>query len=86
MRRVDYQGKEYLIFTRSGMRLLDSMHEKGIPVVCECARGDEHAGKCEVKYPKDTQFLLSAPTELEQRVLGPKLEKGFRLACQALFM
>ncbi len=85
MRRVEYGGEEYLIFTRSGWRLIDSLRERGVPVECDC-KGDQSSAKCAVKFPKDTAFLLTAPTPLERKVLGPeKLEKGFRLACQALW-
>lgn len=84
MRRIDYQGEEYLIHTRSGMPLKVAMEERGIPVDCDCAT-KESSGKCEVKWPKDTAFLLTAPTSLERSVLGEKVDKGFRLACQAMF-
>lgn len=85
MRRVEYQGNEYLIHTRSGFRLIDAMRERGVPVACNCDQ-DATSNACEVKYPKDTAFLLTPPTAREQQVLGAdKLNKGFRLACAALF-
>lgn len=85
MRRVEYSGQEYLIHTRSGQRLLDTMREMGIPVECDC-KGHESSAKCAVKFEKGTLFLLNAPNELERRTLGPdKLEQGYRLSCQALY-
>jgi Na+-transporting NADH:ubiquinone oxidoreductase subunit NqrF len=86
MRRIDYQGEEYLIHTRSGMKLLQALREMGIPATCDC---DEAKGtsteQCVVKWPKDTQFLLTAPTALEKKVLGTRMAQGYRLACQTIF-
>lgn len=86
MRRIDYQGQEYLIHTRSGMRLMDAALESGVPVQCDCNHKSGQSGaKCAIKWPKDTQFLLTAPTALEREVLGDQLKQGLRLACQAIF-
>lgn len=84
MRRIDYQGQEYLVHTRSGMTVKDAIGELGVPVTCDC-NGKASSAKCEVRWPKDTQFLLTAPTELERTVLGDKLQSGYRLSCQAMF-
>lgn len=84
MRRIDYKGEEYLIHTRSGMRVIDAMRESGIPVGCDCS-AKESTQQCIVKWPKDTQFLLTAPTDYERKVLGDQLAQGYRLACQAIF-
>jgi ferredoxin len=84
MRRIDYQGKEYLVHTRSGMNLLEALRESGVPVQCDCD-GEHSSAQCAVKWPKDTLFLLTAPTPLERKVLGDQLEGGYRLACQAMF-
>lgn len=84
MRRIEYGGNEYLIHTRSGMRLLETMQEFGIPVACDC-KGAESSGKCTVKFERPVLFLLNNPTALERQVLGEKIEQGFRLACQALY-
>lgn len=83
MRRIQYQGEEYLIHTRSGMRVSDSMREMGIPVPAYTDRENVEATK--VKWPKDTAFLLFAPTELEQELLGQELAGGYRLADEAIF-
>jgi 2Fe-2S ferredoxin len=84
MRRIDYNGEEYLVHTRSGMKVIDALREQGVPVECDC-KGNESTGKCMVKWPKDTAFLLTSPTEFERQVLGDKLGQGYRLACQAIF-
>lgn len=84
MRRIDYKGEEYLIHTRSGMRVVDAMMERGIPIDCD-PKGDMTGEGCRVKWPKDTQFLLTAPTERERRVLGDQVDKGFRLIYDAIF-
>lgn len=84
MRRIDYKGQEYLVHTRSGMTLRDAIRELGVPVECDCAKASS-TGICEVKWPKDTAFLLTAPTELERTTLGDKLGQGYRLSCQAIF-
>jgi Na+-transporting NADH:ubiquinone oxidoreductase subunit NqrF len=85
MRRIDYKGEEYLIHTRSGMKLIQALHESGIPATCDCDGKGGSTEQCVVKWPKDTQFLLTAPTEHEKKVLGDRLSQGYRLACQAMF-
>jgi ferredoxin len=85
MRRIDFKGEEYLIHTRSGMRVIDALLEQGIGAECDCSAQGTSSGHCTVKWPKDTAFLLTAPTELEQRILGDELSRGYRLACQAMF-
>lgn len=85
MRRIDYQDEEYLIHTRSGMTLLDALRESGIPAVCDCDGREKSSSKCMVKWPKDTAFLLTAPTAFEKKVLGDQLNAGYRLACQTMF-
>jgi len=86
MRRIDYNGEEYLIHTRSGTNIVESMAELGVAVECDCnPKKGQSEGKCSVKWPKDTAFLLTGPTDLERQVLGEKLDKGHRLACQAMF-
>jgi hypothetical protein len=83
MRRIQYKGEEYLIHTRSGMRVADAMREMGIQVPEYTT--ETNVEEMKVKWPKDTAFLLMAPTELERRLLGQELEQGYRLADQAIF-
>lgn len=85
MRRIDYKGEEYLIHTRSGMRLLDALKEHGIAATCDCDGREHSTQQCVVKWPKDTAFLLTAPTDFERKVLGDQLNQGYRLGCQAMF-
>lgn len=85
MRRIKYKDEEYLVHTRSGMRLIDALVEQGVPVTCDCDGQSHTTEQCLVQWPKDTAFLLTEPTEFERRQLGDRLEKGHRLACQALF-
>lgn len=84
MRRIEYGGQEYLVHTRSGMKLIQALREFGIPVECDCKAGASSA-KCQVKFEKGTMFLLSKPTALERSVLGDQVDSGFRLACQAQY-
>ena len=85
MRRIKYKDEEYLIHTRSGLRVLDVMRDHGIPVDCDCDGAEQSSEHCVVSWPKDTAFLLTAPTPLEKKVLGDRLNQGQRLACQAMF-
>lgn len=86
MRRIDYNGEEYLVHTRSGMRVLDAVREAGVPAECDCdSKKGTTGSKCVVKWPKDTAFLLTSPTALEKQALGDMIDKGHRLACQAMF-
>lgn len=85
MRRINYKGQEHLMHTRSGMSLLAAMQEQGIPAECDCDGVAQSSELCLVKWPKDTEHLLTAPTEFEQKVLGSRLAQGFRLGCQAIF-
>ena len=85
MRRIDYNGQEYLIHTRSGMRLVDVMQEMGVPVVCNLKNPAENVEACMVKFEKAQLFLLTPPTALEKELLGAKLNDGFRLVGETLF-
>jgi ferredoxin len=85
MRRIDYKGEEYLIHTRSGMRVLDALREHGIGATCDCDQKENSTGVCKVKWPKDTAFLLTAPTDFERKMLGNEVDQGYRLSCQAIF-
>lgn len=87
MRRVEYGEQEALVFTRSGWKLMDSLREKGVHVNCDCnPKTGASSGQCAIKYPRGEQFLLTAPTELEVKVLGQeKIDKGYRLGCQAVW-
>jgi|GEM_PF-2304793 len=85
MRRIDYKGEEYLVHTRSGMTLLDALREHGVPVQCDCDGRTHSTAQCTVKWPKDTAFLLTAPTPFERQILGDQLNAGQRLACQTMF-
>ncbi|MFZ5815559.1 MAG: hypothetical protein ACOY93_09705 [Bacillota bacterium] len=85
MRRIKYNGEEYLIHTRSGLRVLDVMRDHGIGAGCDCDGVQHSTEQCTVQWPKDTAFLLTAPTDFERKVLGDKLNQGYRLACQAIF-
>jgi ferredoxin len=86
MRRIDYKGEEYLIHTRSGLRLIETMRESHIPVECDCdMKAGTSSALCQVKWPKDTAFLLTGPTPFEQKILGTELDRNQRLACQAMF-
>ncbi|HYG56799.1 MAG TPA: 2Fe-2S iron-sulfur cluster binding domain-containing protein [Symbiobacteriaceae bacterium] len=85
MRRIDYKGEEYLIHTRSGMRVYDALREHGIAAECDCDGRENSSSRCVVKWPKDTAFLLTTPTPFERKVLGEQLDQGYRLSCQAMF-
>lgn len=85
MRRIDYKGEEYLIHTRSGVTLLETIRDHGIAAACDCDGVSQSTEQCLVKWPKDTAFLLTAPTAFEKKVLGEKLGQGYRLGCQAIF-
>lgn len=85
MRRIKYKDEEYLIHTRSGVTVLEVMRDHGIGVACDCDGVANSSEECVVQWPKDTAFLLTAPTELERKILGSRLDQGHRLACQAIF-
>lgn len=85
MRRIKYKDEEYLIHTRSGSTLLATMEEHGISTACDCDGVSHSTEECVVQWPKDTAFLLTAPTAFEAKILGKRLEQGHRLACQAIF-
>lgn len=85
MRRIDYKDEEYLIHTRSGMTVIDAIRDHGIATECDCDGVTHSTEKCVVKWPKDTAFLLTAPTAFEKKVLGDRIGQGYRLGCQAIF-
>ncbi len=85
MRRIKYKNDEHLIHTRSGVTVLEVMRDHGIGATCDCDAVEHSTEECLVQWPKDTAFLLTAPTAFERKILGEKVDQGYRLACQAMF-
>ncbi|KNZ68784.1 ferredoxin [Thermincola ferriacetica] len=65
----------------AGISVLEAALQNNIPLEGPC-NGKGTCGKCRVRY----KGRLSAPTETETRILGPKVGSGWRLACQARVM
>lgn len=65
---------------KEGKTLLKASKETRVKLKDSCG-GDGKCGKCEVKV---LSGKLSEPTKEELKTLGlKKIEKGYRLACQA---
>lgn len=65
---------------KEGKTLLKASKETRVKLKDSCG-GEGKCGKCEVKV---LSGKLSLPTKEEQKILGlKKIEKGYRLACQA---
>jgi uncharacterized 2Fe-2S/4Fe-4S cluster protein (DUF4445 family) len=66
---------------RTGTTVLEAAHKAGIYIPTRCA-GKASCLMCKVTVnPADAGMAL--PTDAEERKLGPMLEKGIRLSCQA---
>lgn len=79
---VVFEPEGQTISVRSGTTLLDAAKRARAPVRTRCG-GVAGCLMCKVTVPADLAGALSPPTEAERRKLGPLLEQGMRLSCQA---
>ncbi|THF78362.1 2Fe-2S iron-sulfur cluster-binding protein [Cohnella fermenti] len=67
---------------RAGTSLLDAARRAGVPVRTRCG-GVAGCLMCKVRIEPETAGGLNRPTAPEERKLGPLLDEGMRLSCQA---
>lgn len=68
------------IKVKEGKTLLKASKDTRVKLKDSCG-GDGKCGKCEIRV---LSGKLSEPSKEEIKILGPKkIEKGYRLACQA---
>ncbi|GAA0135561.1 hypothetical protein YSY43_24010 [Paenibacillus sp. YSY-4.3] len=67
---------------RPGTNVLQAARNARVHVATRCG-GNAACLMCKVEVDAGHSLALSPPTAAEQRKLGPLLERGVRLACQA---
>lgn len=67
---------------RRGVTLLEAARTAGVSLTTRCG-GKAGCLMCKVAVDPTAAEALSSPGEAERRKLGPLLESGTRLACQA---
>jgi uncharacterized 2Fe-2S/4Fe-4S cluster protein (DUF4445 family) len=79
-----------ITFLPSGLKIESDDHQTilqlaqslGVPLVAQCG-GKKKCGKCKVII-EPIQGSLPPPSEWERKILGERIEEGFRLACETV--
>lgn len=74
------QGKTVRV--RPGTSVLRAAREAKIHIATRCG-GNAGCLMCKVTVDRENAAALTPPTAAERHKLGPLLEQGYRLACQA---
>ena len=80
MPNITFSPFEKVVSTDGSKTILQLAQEAHIPLQSTCG-GKKKCGKCGVII-KETDGPLSPPSDREKAVLGGKVEKGYRLACE----
>lgn len=78
--RFEPSGK--VVKVRPGTSVLRAARENRVMIKTRCG-GNAGCLMCKVEVDPEHAAALTPPTEAELRKLGPLLERGIRLACQA---
>lgn len=80
--RIRFMPQDKSVKVRPGTTVLRAARDARVHFSTRCGG---HAGclMCKVEADAGSLRALSAPSEAERRKLGPLLERGIRLACQA---
>lgn len=70
------------IKVRSGSSVLHAAREARVFIATRCG-GNAGCLMCKVEVVQGHEAALTPPSDAERRKLGPLLEQGIRLACQA---
>lgn len=76
-KKVIFQPGDKEVIVVYGDTIMDAAHNGGLILDATCG-GRGTCGKCKVKV----EGPISEPTKEEQRIVGPVLDSGVRLACQ----
>lgn len=82
MCRVTFRPDDRTIDVRPGTTLLDAARRAKAPVRTRCG-GVAGCLMCKVTVDAASAASLSEPTDAERHKLGPLLDEGVRLSCQA---
>ncbi|MEK0314142.1 2Fe-2S iron-sulfur cluster-binding protein [Cohnella sp. 56] len=80
--KVTFGPEAATVDVRPGTTLLEAARRAHAPVRTRCG-GVAGCLMCKVAVPPEQAAALSAPTPAERLKLGPLLEAGMRLSCQA---
>jgi uncharacterized 2Fe-2S/4Fe-4S cluster protein (DUF4445 family) len=67
---------------RPGITLLEASRRARVSIRTRC-RGQASCLMCKVSVPPEQVSGLQEPVPAEQRLIGPLLQEGIRLSCQA---
>lgn len=80
--RITFLPSGKTVQVRPGTTVLRASREARIHIATRCG-GNAGCLMCKVQVVSKQAAALSPPSEAERRKLGPLLEQGVRLACQA---
>lgn len=80
--RITFLPSGKTVQVRPGTTVLRASREARIRIATRCG-GNAGCLMCKVQVDPKQAVALSPPNEAERRKLGPLLEQGVRLACQA---
>ncbi|MFD3258839.1 2Fe-2S iron-sulfur cluster-binding protein [Paenibacillus lentus] len=80
--KVRFMPQDKSVKVRPGTTVLRAARNARVHIATRCG-GNAGCLMCKVEVEAEHSQALSSPTSAEQRKLGPLLEQGIRLACQA---
>ncbi|MEK5476717.1 2Fe-2S iron-sulfur cluster-binding protein [Paenibacillus sp. FSL R5-0407] len=80
--QITFLPQKKTLKVRPGSTVLRASREARVHIATRCG-GNAGCLMCKVKVAPDQADALTPPTEAERRKLGPLLNQGIRLACQA---
>jgi Uncharacterized metal-binding protein len=80
--KVTFLPDNRTVTVRPGVTLLEASRRANVAVRTRCG-GVAGCLMCKVSVDAEALLRLNEPTEPERRKLGPQLDEGMRLGCQA---
>lgn len=80
--KVRFMPQDKSVKVRPGTTVLRAARDARVHIATRCG-GNAGCLMCKVEVEAQHSRALSSPTAAEQRKLGPLLQQGIRLACQA---
>ncbi len=80
--QIMFLPQKKMLKVRPKVTVLRASREARVHIATRCG-GNAGCLMCKVKVEPEHAAALTPPTEAERRKLGPLLDEGIRLACQA---
>ncbi|MNJ35306.1 Na(+)-translocating NADH-quinone reductase subunit F [compost metagenome] len=81
--KVRFMPQDKAVKVRPGTTVLRAARDARVHIATRCG-GNAGCLMCKVEVEAEHRGALASPTTAEQRKLGPLLDHGIRLACQAV--